>query len=73
MKKIDLLSIESNVLSRKEEEMLSGGNYCTCGCQYEGSGGSSTNDNMDANYHGNIRTKEKMRGTRFDTMQVFGG
>lgn len=70
MKKIDLLSLESNVLSRKEEEMVNGGNYCTCGCQYQNSGGSSTNDNMDANYQGDLRTKARTAAVMMDLWEV---
>ena len=52
-KKINFCSVESDMLSRKELNELNGGNSCTCGCQYAGNGGSSSDDNGEANYAGN--------------------
>ncbi len=60
MKKLKLTN-----LSRKELEKIRGGylvivtpdKCCGCGCYYANSGGSSTNDNGDANFKGGLWSK----------------
>lgn len=49
---INFWSLESKMLSKKELKELNGGVSCSCGCQYAGNGGSSSNDNAEANYAG---------------------
>lgn len=53
MKKMNLGSIELEMLKEKESKNLVGGNSCGCGCAYANSGGSSMDANGNANYAGN--------------------
>ncbi len=39
-----------NLSDREMKEIRGGGRQCSCSCRWEGSGGSSTDDNCDANY-----------------------
>ena len=48
--KLNVLSQEE--LQEKEMNAIIGGNSCGCACSFAGQGGSSTNDNASANYHG---------------------
>ena len=57
MRKINSLKLHqmaSENLSNREMKEIRGGEAvsCYCGCRYAGSGGSSTNDNCNANYRG---------------------
>ena len=50
MHSLKLNSQERMSLSKKEMNLLNGGNWiCTCSCYYAGNGGSSIDDNMSAN------------------------
>jgi len=51
------LKKESGLFSVEKREMknIKGGNYCGCACQYAGTpGGSSSSDNLNANFDGNL-------------------
>lgn len=67
MKSLKLNQLDSQRLAEKEMLNVNGGQggwrydvapngtytrYCTCGCAYENNGGSSTEDNKNANYSG---------------------
>ena len=67
MKSLKLNQLDSQRLAEKEMLNVTGGQggwrydigpngtytrYCTCGCAYENNGGSSTEDNKNANYSG---------------------
>ena len=67
MKSLKLNQLDSQRLAEKEMLNVTGGQggwrydigpngtytrYCTCGCAYENNGGSSTEDNNNANYSG---------------------
>ena len=60
MKKFNLSSLERANVSGKQMDRLRGGyekGDCTCGCLYEGQpGGSTLQDNGDANYDGGFHT-----------------
>jgi natural product precursor len=60
MKKFNLSGLERSNVSRKQMNRLRGGyevGDCTCGCLYEGQpGGSTLQDNGDANYDGGFHT-----------------
>lgn len=60
MKTLNVNQIEKNRLSKKEMHAVSGGNSCGCGCHYASSGGSSTMDNGNANYDGNLWSKDSV-------------
>lgn len=49
MKSIKINHIESTHLSETEMAHLKGGASCGCSCRYADSGGSSTDDNKNAN------------------------
>lgn len=50
MKSIKLNAKEENILNAKEMELIKGGEKCCgCACYYRNVGGSSIDDNMDAN------------------------
>lgn len=67
MKSLKLNQLDSQRLAEKEMLNVQGGQgndrcetdkngkitrWCGCGCLYEGNGGASTNDNMNANFAG---------------------
>ncbi|MBN1990534.1 MAG: TIGR04149 family rSAM-modified RiPP [Bacteroidales bacterium] len=52
MKTLKLNKIEASKLNNREMNDVKGGAQCGCGCNYEGSGGSSSFDNGHANYSG---------------------
>jgi natural product precursor len=53
MKALKLTALEADVLSRKAMNGLKGGiDYCGCSCYYAHTGGSSSDDNGNANYNG---------------------
>ena len=58
MKKFNLSTLERANVSMKQMDQLRGGTgNCTCGCLYEGQpGGSTLQDNGDANYDGDHHT-----------------
>ena len=49
MKKLKLNVLSEGNLSKLEMNQVKGGTCCGCSCYYAGSGGSSTNDNGNAN------------------------
>jgi len=49
--KLSISSLSKSELEKREQSTLRGG-HCTCGCHYEGNGGSSTCDNSGANFDG---------------------
>lgn len=54
MNTLKLNALESSSLSKKEMNLINGGDarVCVCACQFEGTpGGSSTLDNKMANYN----------------------
>ena len=54
MNTLKLNNLESSSLSKKEMNLINGGDarVCVCACQFEGTpGGSSTQDNKMANYN----------------------
>jgi len=56
-KNLKLNALAAKTLSDTEmNEVKGGGRYCSCGCQYASSGGSSISANCDANYAGGIET-----------------
>jgi len=57
-KKLKLNFLAENNLKEKEMSNVRGGTEfrCGCGCNYAGSGGSSTGDNMAANYDGGLHS-----------------
>lgn len=66
MKSLKLNKIEGNCLEKRELVDIKGGHTmvvgnciitysCSCGCQYENRGGSSTNANMGANKASGLR------------------
>ena len=54
LKKIKLNKLSDDALAQRQMKGLKGGSvierHCTCSCAYANAGGSSTNDNMPANY-----------------------
>lgn len=50
IKRFKLNAISAEGLQQKEMNAIVGGNTCNCGCAYANQGGSSTYDNMNANY-----------------------
>lgn len=50
LKKIKLNALSKSTMVDKAMNALKGGNCCDCSCYWEGRGGSSSNDNMNANY-----------------------
>ena len=54
LKKIKLNKLSDDALAQRQMKGLKGGGviqrHCTCSCAYANAGGSSTNDNMAANY-----------------------
>ena len=52
MRIINLLKSENTIMDSKEMLSVNGGRNCGCACWYRNVGGSSTNDNMNANYAG---------------------
>lgn len=50
LKKLKLNVLSEENLQDKTMNVLKGGNCCTCSCYWEGSGGSSSGDNQQANY-----------------------
>lgn len=65
LKKIKLNKLSNNVLAERQMKGLKGGGFiyrrnCTCSCAYADKGGSSTEDNTNANYklgsHGGYST-----------------
>ena len=55
IKKLNALAQEGNVLRAKEAAAIFGGQAertCGCACYYQNAGGSSTNDNAQANFNG---------------------
>jgi len=55
LKKIKLNKLSDDALAQRQMKELKGGEVyyrrCTCSCAYANAGGSSTKDNMSANYH----------------------
>jgi natural product precursor len=49
LKKLELVQLEGKELSQVGMKNVKGGWPCSCGCCYQGSGGSSTANNADAN------------------------
>ncbi len=50
LNKIKLNNLSAENLSEKQMKEIKGGaGICSCSCYYEGSGGSSTHDNCNAN------------------------
>ena len=57
MKDLKLNKLAKNRLERNEMQNIAGGAseyYCTCGCNYANSGGSSVNANGNANADGGL-------------------
>lgn len=54
LKKIKLNKLSDNTLAERQMKGLKGGGvyekHCRCSCAYANQGGSSTNDNMTANF-----------------------
>lgn len=50
LKKIKLNMLSELTIQSKAMNALRGGNCCDCSCYYEDKKGSSSNDNMNANY-----------------------
>lgn len=51
IKRFKLNALSADVLRQKEMSSIMGGNSCGCACAYNEQGGSSTSDNMQANYN----------------------
>lgn len=50
-KKLNLTTLSDAIMKDKEmSAILGGSNCCTCSCYWEGKGGASSEDNMNANY-----------------------
>ena len=54
MDSIKLNRLTENHLKNREMSSITGGAGCSCGCQYQNSGGSSSACNADANQKGGI-------------------
>ena len=50
MKKLKLTALSENIMKDKEMKAIVGGNCCRCSCYWEDRGGSSSDDNLAANY-----------------------
>lgn len=50
LKKLKLSTLSETIMKDKEMNGLKGGNSCGCSCYWEGQGGSSVDDNAEANY-----------------------
>lgn len=50
IKRIKLNALSRTIVENKAMNALKGGNCCQCSCYWEGRGGSSTEDNQNANY-----------------------
>lgn len=50
MRKVSMNELSKRAMSAREMNALTGGNVCGCGCH----GSSSTQDNANANYKGNL-------------------
>jgi len=50
LKKMKLNAINEQSLKEKEMSGLKGGTCCYCSCYWEGKGGSSSNNNSEANW-----------------------
>lgn len=48
--KLKLTALSDAIMKDKEMSAILGGNCCTCSCYWEGKGGSSVEDNKNANY-----------------------
>jgi len=62
MKKLKLTSLNKDVISEREMKNLKGGNYCECSCYYADKGGSSRDNNGDANYGSGTSGKTSING-----------
>lgn len=56
LQKLKLNKLAENSLANREMKELIGGNFCTCGCHYANSGGSSYDANGSANNAGNLQS-----------------
>jgi natural product precursor len=56
---IKLTNRNTESLSDKEQRLIIGG-HCVCGCFYAGCGGSSSDDNEEANWEGNKHSQVPM-------------
>lgn len=60
MKKIKLNEMEAQVLNKREESHVLGGEYsttnCGCACAYKNQGGSSEHSNGSTNYAGGLHS-----------------
>ena len=56
-KNLNLFALADNNIKEKEMKSITGGEpTCGCGCCYSNNGGSSTGDNMAANYEGHLHS-----------------
>lgn len=63
MKILNMNVAEESILSAKETSAIIGGRSCTCSCYYRYVGGSSIEDNRNANYAGGENGLESVHHT----------
>lgn len=61
MKKLKLNVLSESNLSKLEMNQVKGGFTCGCACAYANSGGSSIDDNCDANHASGLTSPGKLQ------------
>lgn len=70
MQKLKLTTLSEAIVKAKGSNAIRGGNICNCSCYWEGKGGATLNDNMNANYALNTHSQHGCNQyMKFDTGQ----